>query len=86
MKTCPKVTTEPSSQQKTMEYLEKDNYHAPRYIPASAYYVFQVNVSHEVYSLEVSDEEFFLASISGDNYKSWLEEEDIIDHSKRKPL
>jgi hypothetical protein len=85
MNPCQEVVTEAGSQQETMVYPEVDKY-TPKYIPDSSYYEFFITVSHEVLSLEASDEEFFLASISGDNYKSWLEEEDIIDHSKRKPL
>lgn len=82
MNTSTEATTVPSSQQTTMKYPEED-LPTPQYIPASCYYVFQLNV---MASIEASDEEFFLASISGDNYKAWLEEEDIIDHSKRRPI
>lgn len=75
------ATTVPSSQQKTMEYPEK-GVHTPQYIPASSYYVFKLYVK---IGIEASDEEFFLAALSGENFKVWLEDEDIIDHSKRKP-
>ena len=72
-----RVITEPAIQREPIEY-SPEPVQEPQYIADSIYYL--------LVSSEASDEEFFLASISGDNYKSWLEEEDIIDHSKRKPL
>lgn len=72
--------TEPAIQREPFKY-PAENLQMPQYIGASCYYMFSITLTEEA-----TDEEFFLAAISGPNYKSWLEEEDIIDHSKRKPL
>ena len=58
----------------------------PRYMAADIYYVWFITHSQEGIFEEATDEEFFIASISSKAYESWLEEEDIIDHKKRRPL
>jgi len=78
------VLTQPAVNQ-TFESPE-DKKNEPQYMAADAYYEFQITLSQDVIYEEATDEEFFIAAISSKAYESWLEEEDIIDHKKRRPL
>ncbi|MBA7647299.1 hypothetical protein ES703_55071 [subsurface metagenome] len=57
-----------------------------QYIAAETYCEFNITLSQDVIYEEATDEDFFIAAISSKAYESWLEEEDIIDHKKRRPL